>query len=173
MGGFLRFVAWFVLLVAGFVLVGLPLLVGPLLAGTVRDMGVRADTVNESSVIGLGVDLIETSRVRAALARWGERLVAKLMSPEEAARLPLESRARAGALARAIAAKEAASKALGMGIGEVSWQDFSVLNDARGAPLLRLSGRAEALLRARGGHQALLSLSDERQFALAFVVLTD
>jgi len=47
-GGFLRFVAWFVLLVAGFVLAGLPLLVGPLLAGTVRDMGVRADTVNVS-----------------------------------------------------------------------------------------------------------------------------
>jgi hypothetical protein len=44
--GFLRFGAWFVLLVAGFVLVGLPLLVGPLLAGTVRDMGMRADTVN-------------------------------------------------------------------------------------------------------------------------------
>jgi hypothetical protein len=44
--GFLRFGAWFVLLVAGFVLVGLPLLVGPLLAGTVRDMGVRADTVD-------------------------------------------------------------------------------------------------------------------------------
>jgi hypothetical protein len=47
-GGFLRFVAWFVLLVAGFVLVGLPLLVGPLLAGTVRDMGVRADSVEVS-----------------------------------------------------------------------------------------------------------------------------
>jgi hypothetical protein len=47
-GGFLRFVAWFVLLVAGFVLVGLPLLVGPLLTGTVRDMGVRADTLSVS-----------------------------------------------------------------------------------------------------------------------------
>jgi hypothetical protein len=46
--GFLRFVAWFSLLVAGFVLVGLPLLVGPLLANTVRDMGVRADSVDVS-----------------------------------------------------------------------------------------------------------------------------
>ena len=48
MAGFLRFVAWFVLLVAGFVLVGLPLVMGPLLANTVRDMGVRADTVDVS-----------------------------------------------------------------------------------------------------------------------------
>lgn len=51
MGGFLRFVAWFALVLAGFVLVGLPLLVGPLLAGTVRDMGVRADTVDVSVVL--------------------------------------------------------------------------------------------------------------------------
>ncbi len=48
MGGFLRFVAWFAVLVAGFVLVGLPLLVGPLLAGTVRDMGLRANTIDVS-----------------------------------------------------------------------------------------------------------------------------
>lgn len=48
MGGFLRFVAWFVLLVAGFVLLVLPLLMGPMLAGVVRDMGLRADTINVS-----------------------------------------------------------------------------------------------------------------------------
>jgi hypothetical protein len=47
-GGLLRFLAWFALLVAGFVLVALPLLMGPLLAGVVRDMGVRADTINVS-----------------------------------------------------------------------------------------------------------------------------
>jgi hypothetical protein len=47
-GGFLRFVAWFALLVAGFVLVALPLLMGPLLAGVARDLGVRADSVNVS-----------------------------------------------------------------------------------------------------------------------------
>lgn len=48
MGGFLRFLAWFALLVAGFVLVALPLLMGPLLAGVARDIGLRADTVNIS-----------------------------------------------------------------------------------------------------------------------------
>src|SRR6185436_5591967 len=78
-----------------------------------RSAIVRASTVSESSVVGLGVDLVETSRVRTALARWGGRLVAKLMAPEEAALLPQEPIARAAALARAIAAKEAASKALG------------------------------------------------------------
>ncbi|MDL2335928.1 MAG: hypothetical protein QFC55_07855 [Chloroflexota bacterium] len=48
MGGFLRFVAFFALLVAGFVLVALPLLMGPLLAGVVRDMGLRADRIEVS-----------------------------------------------------------------------------------------------------------------------------
>jgi hypothetical protein len=47
-GGFLRFVAWFALLVGGFVLIGLPLLAGPLMSGVVRDMGVRADTIEVS-----------------------------------------------------------------------------------------------------------------------------
>ncbi len=48
MGGFLRFVTFFGLLVAGFVLVALPLLMGPLIAGMVRDMGLRADTIDVS-----------------------------------------------------------------------------------------------------------------------------
>jgi hypothetical protein len=56
-GGFLRFLAWFALLVAGFVLVLLPLVAGPLLSGVVRDMGVRADTI-EVSVALFGPGLV-------------------------------------------------------------------------------------------------------------------
>ena len=119
----------------------------------------RADTVSESSVIGLGVDLIETSRVRTALARWGERLVAKLMSPEEAARLPLESRARAGALARAIAAKEAASKALGTGWSRgVRWRDVVLLP----GPRVRLDAGAAARARALGANGDTRTHLEER-----------
>ena len=61
-------------------------------------------------VVGLGVDLVELPRVAASLSRWGERLVAKLMDAEEAARLPAAPAERARALALAIAGKEAASK---------------------------------------------------------------
>lgn len=59
MGGFLRFLAWFALLVAGFVLVALPLLLGPLLASQLRDAGVRADSVN------VGVALFDPGLVLA------------------------------------------------------------------------------------------------------------
>lgn len=96
-------------------------------------------------IVGVGIDLIEQERVARALERWGERLVAKLMGAEEASRLP-RGPDRARAVALAIAAKEAASKALGTGWTRgVSWRDVVV---DLGPPLaLRLEGGA--LTRAR------------------------
>lgn len=78
-------------------------------------------------VVGLGVDLIERDRVEASLARWGERLVARLMDPPEAARLPRPPGERAHALALAIAGKESVSKALGTGWTRgVRWRDVVI-----------------------------------------------
>ena len=78
-------------------------------------------------IVGVGIDLIERERVARALDRWGERLVAKLMGEAEASRLPEARTDRAHALALAIAAKEAASKALGTGWSRgVCWRDVVV-----------------------------------------------
>jgi holo-[acyl-carrier protein] synthase len=99
-------------------------------------------------IVGVGIDLVEEERVARALERWGERLVGKLMGAEEAARLPpLPDRAHAIALA--IAAKEAASKALGTGWSRgVSWRDVVV---HLGPPLeVRLEGGALARARRLG-----------------------
>jgi holo-[acyl-carrier protein] synthase len=99
-------------------------------------------------VIGLGVDLVEVARVERALARWGERLVARLMDVEEARTLPDEPSPRARALALAIAGKEAASKAIGTGWSQgVRWRDV-VVDVVR--PSVRLLGRASAVARALG-----------------------
>jgi holo-[acyl-carrier protein] synthase len=74
--------------------------------------------------LGIGIDLVERSRVAAMLARWGDRLVGKLMGASEAARLPRAPEARIDAIAAAIALKEAASKALGTGWSHgVYWGD--------------------------------------------------
>ena len=90
-------------------------------------------------VVGLGIDLIELPRVGLALQRWGARLEGRLMGPSEAAALPAETGARVLALARAIAAKEAASKAIGTGFFRgVRWRDFVLLP----GPALRLEARA-------------------------------
>ena len=96
-------------------------------------------------IVGLGIDLIEQERVARALERWGERLVAKMMGAREAARLP-QGPERARAVALAIAAKEAASKALGTGWTRgVSWRDVVV--DLGPPAAVTLEGGA--LVRAR------------------------
>jgi holo-[acyl-carrier protein] synthase len=100
-------------------------------------------------VIGIGLDLVETARVERALARFGDRLVRRLMDPEEASGLPGEGAARAQAVALAVAAKEAASKALGTGwSGGVRWRDVVVT--AGPPPAVRLKGRAAEVARELG-----------------------
>lgn len=80
-----------------------------------------------TTVVGLGIDLMELDRVAQAQARWGDRFVRKLMDPAEASRLPDEEPGRSRALALAIAAKEAASKAIGTGWTRgVRWRDVEV-----------------------------------------------
>jgi holo-[acyl-carrier protein] synthase len=79
------------------------------------------------AVVGLGVDLVELDRVARTLEKWGDKLVSKLMGPPEAARLPIPAGDRARSLALAIAAKEAASKAIGTGWSRgVRWRDVEV-----------------------------------------------
>jgi len=100
-------------------------------------------------VVGLGVDLVELSRVARALERWGERFVGKLMDPGEAVHLPRATEERAVALALAIAGKEATSKALGTGWSwGVRWRDVVV--ELGPLPAVRLRARAAEAARRLG-----------------------
>ena len=99
-------------------------------------------------VVGLGVDLVETSRVERLLVRWGDQFLAKIMDPAESQRLP-QGPDRARAVALAIAGKEAASKALGTGWSRgVRWRDVVV--DVAGPPAVHLHGRAADVARRLG-----------------------
>lgn len=108
----------------------------------------RRDIVDGlSHIVGIGLDLVEISRVARSLERWGDRLVNKLMDGDEAGRLPAGGADRASAVALAIALKEAASKALGTGWSHgVAWRQVVVAAD----PPVRLTGRAEEVARIRG-----------------------
>jgi holo-[acyl-carrier protein] synthase len=100
-------------------------------------------------VVGLGVDLVETARVERLLARYGERLVRRLMDPEEVGRLPDRGPDRVRAVALAIAGKEAAAKALGTGWSRgVFWRDVVVAREPE--PAVWLRGRAAEVARERG-----------------------
>ncbi|OUS02707.1 holo-ACP synthase [Gammaproteobacteria bacterium 54_18_T64] len=125
-------------------------------------------------IVGIGSDLVHISRIEAVLERRGEAFAKRILRPEELLSFTQKNTARSQAafLAKRFAAKEAVSKALKTGIGEVSWQHILVSNTASGAPEITLSDNALLACRALGAETIHLSLSDEQDMALAFVVLS-
>jgi holo-[acyl-carrier protein] synthase len=113
-------------------------------------------------VIGLGLDLIELERTRMSYARWGQRLIDKLMDPEEAERLSSLSPETAVAIAYSIALKEAGSKAIGTGWSRgVRWRDVVV--ETQPALHVRLTCRAAQVakrLGASGATEAKIEVRD-------------
>jgi holo-[acyl-carrier protein] synthase len=120
-------------------------------------------------IVGIGIDLIELSRVAQSLDRWGARLVGKLMSPAEAARLPDDPGERARAVAAAIALKEAASKALGTGWSNgVFWRH--VLADST-LPSVTLVDGAARMAAYRNGEETRAWLEVQGDLVIAEVWL--
>lgn len=113
-----------------------------------------------------GVDVLDIARLERALVRHGDRLLRRVFTPQERALL----QGQLPSLAARFAAKEAVAKALGVGIGEVSWQEIEILRGERGEPVLHLHGRARALAQRLGLHEWALSLSHTDRLAVAFVI---
>lgn len=113
-----------------------------------------------------GVDLIEISRVRDAIERHGERFLARMFTEHE----QVECAGRVSSLAARFAAKEATSKALGLGIGDVRWLDIEIRSDENKAPYLILYGEGERLAKEKGLSNWSVSLSHTEEHAMAFVV---
>ncbi|MEL4394073.1 holo-ACP synthase [Shewanella algae] len=125
------------------------------------------------AVLGLGTDIVEIARIEAQLERGGDRLARRVLTEAEYARFQTLSEP-ARFLAKRFAAKEAAAKALGTGIGRgVSFQHIHISNNADGAPQLEFSDGARQRLETLGAKRALLSIADERHYAVATVILSD
>lgn len=122
-------------------------------------------------ILGIGVDIIEVSRIAASHEKFGERFLRKILLPNEVAYC-LSHRVPGPFLAARFAAKEAVSKAFGTGIGaQVGWQDIEVVRKASGEPYVVLHGNGGKLLMERGGKHILLSLSHTQSHAVAMAVL--
>lgn len=122
-------------------------------------------------IYGIGTDIIEVRRVEAALGRFGERFARRILCAPEMARFAAH-RQPAAYLAKRFAAKEAFTKALGTGIhAPANWHGVWVVNLRSGKPDLQFTPALRALLDARGVHRAHVSLSDERAYACATVIL--
>ncbi len=117
-------------------------------------------------MLSTGVDIIEISRIARTLERYGDRFLSRVYTSGE-----LEyCRGRPSKLASRFAAKEATMKALGTGVRGVSWKDIEVTRALSGAPGISLHGRARSRADRLGVLEISVSMSDSREYAVAFAV---
>ena len=123
-------------------------------------------------IYGIGTDLADIARVEKAWRRWGERFERRIFAPGEADICRTRPRP-AACLAMRFAAKEAFSKAVGIGLrsARLAWRDIEVTHDPRGKPSLRLHGTAARLAAEIGLTGIHVSLTDESGLAQAVVIV--
>ena len=126
-------------------------------------------------IYGIGTDICDIRRLRAAVQRRGERFAEKVLGPHEievyrARRGRVEARGLSY-LATRFSAKEAFSKAIGVGLrSPMSWRACEVLNAPSGKPYVKLHGALAEWFAARR-LTAHVSVSDETDYASSFVVI--
>jgi holo-[acyl-carrier protein] synthase len=120
-------------------------------------------------IYGIGTDIVKIDRIRIAAEKWGDSFVEKILTPREILYCygkndPYPS------LAVRFAAKEALIKAIG---GEVTvrMKDIEVLNDTKGRPSIEVSNQLKAFFEEKKIAGCHLSLSHEKEFGVASVVL--
>lgn len=126
-------------------------------------------------IYGVGTDVCDVRRIAATLERRGERFAEKVLGPHEIEVFRLR-RAKVEArgisyLATRFSAKEAFSKAIGLGMRmPMTWRDCEVVKASSGKPQIRLHGALATWFEARG-LQAHVSVTDETDYAASFVVV--
>jgi holo-[acyl-carrier protein] synthase len=126
-------------------------------------------------IFGIGTDIIQIARIEAALARHGDRFAGKILGPEELDKYRRRSDKVAARgirfLATRFAAKEAFSKAIGLGMRmPMTWRAMQTLNAASGKPVVVTSGVLQAYMNERG-LSAQVTITDEADYAVAFVIV--
>jgi holo-[acyl-carrier protein] synthase len=126
-------------------------------------------------IFGIGTDICDVRRIASAYARRGDRFAERVLGLRELAvfqarRAKVETRG-ISFLATRFSAKEAFSKAIGLGMHmPMTWRACEILNAPSGKPQIHLSGELAAWFEAQG-LSAQVSLSDETDYAVSFVVI--
>ena len=122
---------------------------------------------------GLGIDIVETDRIRQVIERHGEQFLNRVYTPAEQAIGKIRASAHHFYAGR-WAAKEAAAKALGCGIGsECSFNEIEVVDSPIGVPSLVFSGSAARTAAALGTKNVRVSITHEREYAAAVVIIEE
>jgi holo-[acyl-carrier protein] synthase len=126
-------------------------------------------------IFGLGTDIIRIDRIAAAVTRHGDRFAERVLGPQEMEKY-LSRKAKVEVrglrfLATRFAAKEAFSKAIGLGMRmPMTWRSAQILNAPSGKPMVVTSGALNTFMQAHG-ISAQVSISDEAEYAVAFVIV--
>jgi holo-[acyl-carrier protein] synthase len=128
------------------------------------------------TIYGIGTDIVQISRIEAALARSGPRFAEKILGPQELEKYHARSAKNAVRglryLATRFSAKEAFSKAIGMGMHmPMTWRSAQILNAPGGKPTVVCSGALEEFMRTNR-LTAQVTISDEADYGVAFVIVT-
>lgn len=122
-------------------------------------------------IVGIGVDIAETARIEKLATEFGDRFAHRILTKHEFEEFNRRKRPHVF-LATRFAAKEAVAKALGTGIGkQVGFKSIQIDNDDLGKPRLEFLGSAIELIKKRQINNAMISLSDEKHYVVAMVVL--
>lgn len=126
-------------------------------------------------VSGIGTDIIRIDRIVAALSRHGDRFAEKILGPQEIEKyLRRKQKVEVRGvrfLATRFAAKEAFSKAIGLGMRmPMTWRAVQFLNAPSGKPIVVTSGALTEFMQQQG-LTAQVSLTDEAEYAVAFVIV--
>ncbi len=113
-----------------------------------------------------GIDIIEIARIQRAIERWEERFLRRVYTEPE---LKLCHKKPSSFAAR-FAGKEAVMKALGTGTKGISWREIEILAEPSGKPLVYLYGKAREKAEDLGLDKLDISLSDSKEYAIAFVI---
>jgi len=126
-------------------------------------------------IFGIGTDILRIGRIESTVARRGDRFAEKILGPQELQKYHHRKSTVAARglrfLATRFAAKEAFSKAIGLGIHmPMTWRAVQILNEPSGKPLLVTSGALTEFMQERG-LTAQVSITDEVDYAVAFVIV--
>ena len=128
-------------------------------------------------IIGIGIDIIDVSRIETIFNKYGKKFISKCFSDHECNLFFSEVNVnKINFLAKRFAAKEACAKALGTGFSKgIFMKDIQVENDINGKPKLKLLNYAKKYLNkmTKKKYNIQISLSDEKKYAIANVIISE
>ncbi len=124
------------------------------------------------ATLGIGVDIVENSRIRKSINN--KKFLLRIFTKNEIAQ-SIKTNSRVAFFSKRFAAKEAFSKALGLGFRKsLNFKDISIINNKYGKPSIKIKDKLQNIIKKQfktNKVNILLSISDENKYSIAFVIL--